>query len=172
MEFVENINKNNLGVEKKVEWYIGAIKKYAVFDGRTRRKEYWMFVLFNMIFAFIVSLLDELVFDSQEILFTLYRLFIFVPSLSVTVRRLHDVGKSGWFLLILLIPIIGIIWILILLCKDGEPGTNKYGENPKDNHKSGGFDDTIEQLKKLAELRDSGVLTEEEFAIQKEKILK
>ena len=79
--------------------------------------------------------------------------------------------RVSWFLLIVLIPIIGTIWILILLCKDGEPGTNKYGENPKDNPKSGGFDDTIEQLKKIAELRDSGVLTEEEFAIQKEKII-
>jgi uncharacterized membrane protein YhaH (DUF805 family) len=103
---------------------------YANFNGRARREEYWMFVLFNMIIAtalgFVLGLLSL-----PDWLAYIYSLAIVVPNIAVSVRRLHDIGKSGLWCLIGFIPLIGAIWLLILFCKDSEPGANKYGENPK-----------------------------------------
>lgn len=121
-----------------MDWYIRVLNKYAVFSGRARRKEYWMFVLFNFIFALVASLIDLgiglLTFAAFGfgLLYILYTLAVFVPGLAVSVRRLHDVGKSGWYYLIILIPIAGSIWLLVLLCTDSQPGDNKYGSNPKE----------------------------------------
>jgi len=118
-----------------VNWYLEVLKKYAVFSGRARRKEYWMFVLFNVIFAIIASILDSVLFgtaiEGLGPLYLIYGLAVLIPSWAVSVRRLHDVGKSGWFLFILLVPIVGAIWILILDCTDSQPGENQYGPNPK-----------------------------------------
>jgi len=118
-----------------MNWYIQVLKKYAVFSGRARRKEYWMFVLFNIIFTIVASILDTVLFGTAiqgpGPLYGLYGLAVLVPSLAVSVRRLHDVGKSGWFLLIALIPIVGGIWLLVLQCRDSAPGDNQYGANPK-----------------------------------------
>jgi len=120
-----------------MKWYLKVLKQYADFSGRARRKEYWMFFLFNMIFAFIAMILDNLfgLIISPEIpygaFYILYALAVFIPGLAVMVRRLHDVGKSGWMFLIALIPIIGAIWLLVLLATDSAIGTNKWGNNPK-----------------------------------------
>jgi uncharacterized membrane protein YhaH (DUF805 family) len=118
-----------------MEWYLAVLKKYAVFSGRARRKEYWMFFLFNLIFSFAAIILDNILGTASSrtgygLLNTFYTLAVFIPSLALSIRRLHDVDKSGWFLLIVLIPIIGAIWLLILACTHGTVGDNKYGADP------------------------------------------
>ena len=120
-----------------MEWYLKVMRNYANFNGRARRKEYWMFFLFNMIFAIAAVIADNIIgFTFGEtgygVFYILYALAVFIPGLAVTVRRLHDTGKSGWFYFIVLIPIIGWIWLLVLLCTDGNYGNNEYGSNPKD----------------------------------------
>ena len=115
-----------------MKWFIKCIKQYADFKGRARRKEYWMFTLFNAIFSIVASLIDTAIFGGLPILATLLSLFVLIPGLAVCVRRLHDVGKSGWMLLVCLIPVVGAIWLFILMCTDSEIGTNKWGDNPKE----------------------------------------
>ncbi|WP_113923903.1 DUF805 domain-containing protein [Cognataquiflexum aquatile] len=119
-----------------MDYFISALKNYATFSGRARRSEYWFFSLFYMIFAVVAITLDNLFGITIEGLFygPLYFILIFamiVPSLAVAVRRLHDVGKSGWFYFIILIPFIGAVWFLVLASTDSQPGRNKYGQNPK-----------------------------------------
>lgn len=113
-----------------------ALKRYAEFEGRSRRKEYWYFVLFNIIFSLFAFWLDTALGLFNEEYFTgpiqsLYALAVFIPGLAVAVRRLHDVGKSGWFLLISLIPLIGAIWLLVLFATESDNGENKYGSDPR-----------------------------------------
>ena len=120
-----------------MNWYLKVLKQYADFSGRARRKEYWMFVLFNMIFAIVAMGLDNAFgIAIGEIgygpLYGIYGLVLFIPSLAVSVRRLHDVGKSGWMILIPIIPIIGAIWLFVLMVTDSNPERNQYGENPKE----------------------------------------
>lgn len=120
-----------------MNWFIKSLKQYADFKGRARRKEYWMFILFSIIIGIILTLIEMMTgtfnyFVNMGPLSALFSLVILVPNLAVTVRRLHDIGKSGWMMLIVLIPIIGAIWFFILMIRDSEPGHNKYGENPKD----------------------------------------
>jgi len=113
-----------------MQWYLKVVKdNFANFQGRARRQEYWMFILFNSLFAFAALLLDGLL--GLGFLYALYVLAMFIPSTAVAVRRLHDTGKSGWWLLILLVPIIGSIWCLVLLCTDSENGANSFGPSPK-----------------------------------------
>lgn len=123
-----------------MNWYLKVLKQYADFRGRARRKEYWYFVLFNGIFALIAMGLDNLLgitFSSFDLyygpIYLLYGLALLIPNLAVSVRRLHDIGKSGWWILISIIPIIGAIWLIILFVTDSQPGANKWGENPKDS---------------------------------------
>jgi uncharacterized membrane protein YhaH (DUF805 family) len=118
-----------------VNWYIEVLKKYAVFSGRARRREYWMFVLFNVIIAVVLTMIEGIADpdseSSRNTLTTLYGLAVLLPSLAVGVRRLHDTGRSGWWLLFGLIPIIGAIVLLIFMIQDGRPTDNQYGPNPK-----------------------------------------
>ena len=119
-----------------MKWYLAVLKNYAGFTGRARRTEFWMFALFNLIFAFILGLIDGLIgtftFDIGIGLFSgLYALAVLIPGIAVAVRRLHDVGKSGWMLLIALIPIVGAIWLLVLYFTDSNAGENQYGPNPR-----------------------------------------
>ncbi len=121
-----------------MNWYLTVLKKYAVFSGRARRKEYWMFFLFNMIFGIVAVILDNVFGTAIEgvgygLFYFLYALAVLIPWLAVSVRRLHDVGKSGWMLFIVLIPIIGAIWLLVLMATNSNPGENKYGPNLKEN---------------------------------------
>ncbi|MCT2563679.1 DUF805 domain-containing protein [Chryseobacterium herbae] len=122
-----------------MKWYLKVLKQYADFTGRARRTEYWMYVLFNMIFAIVAAVLDNLLGlkFNQEIpygfIYLIYGLATFIPGLAVMVRRLHDVDKSGWWVFISLIPLVGTIWLLVLLATDGTPGANQYGVNPKEN---------------------------------------
>jgi len=117
-----------------MNWYLKVLKQYADFSGRARRKEYWMFVLFNMIFAIVAAILDNVLGIAMEgtgygPLYGIYALAVLIPGLAVAVRRLHDVGKSGWMILITLIPLIGAIWLLVLLVTDSNLGENQYGQN-------------------------------------------
>ena len=93
--------------------FIAVLKKYSDFESSSSRKEYWMFVLFNIVFSSLASVISPKIS-------MLYSLFVFIPALAVTVRRLHDVGKSGWVLLIIFIPLIGPIWLLYLLLQKGD----------------------------------------------------
>lgn len=110
-----------------MNWYFQALANYFNFADRARRKEYWMFVLFNMIFMIAVGVIDG-VLGSFGIL---YGLGVFIPGLAVTVRRLHDTGRSGWWMLISIIPILGIILLTYFMVLDGHTGVNEYGVNPK-----------------------------------------
>ena len=113
-----------------MNYYLNCLKlHYADFKGRARRSEYWYFVLFNAIIGFVLGLVFGLI--KLPFLAYVYSLAVCIPSIAVGVRRLHDVGKSGLFLLIGFIPVIGSIWLLILFCTDSQPGANKWGENPK-----------------------------------------
>lgn len=115
-----------------MNWYIAVLQKYAVFSGRAGRTEYWMFFLFNFIFSLAASLIGMLTFGILYIVAIVYGLAVLIPALAVGVRRLHDVGKSGWYYFIILIPIAGPIWFLVLMCIDSQPGDNQYGPNPKE----------------------------------------
>jgi uncharacterized membrane protein YhaH (DUF805 family) len=114
-----------------MEWYLKCFKQYADFNGRARRKEFWMFFLFNAIFIGVANILDY-VLGTFGVFYFLYALAVFIPGLAVSIRRLHDLGKSGWWLLIVLVPLIGSIWLLVLWVTEGTPGDNQYGQNPKE----------------------------------------
>ncbi len=111
-------------------WYLMVLKQYAAFGGRSRRKEYWMFFLFNLIVVAALTILDGIV-GSPGILVAIYGLAVLVPSIAVGVRRLHDTDRSGWWLLISLVPVIGSIVLLVFMVQDSRTGDNQYGPNPK-----------------------------------------
>jgi len=128
-----------------MNYYVAALKRYAVFRGRASKTEYWMFAWFNLIFGVVAFILDVVFRTSSVIkidltnflvLFPgeisgffgpLYFLAILIPFLAVTVRRLHDTGKSGWWCLLGLIPLVGTIWLIVLLASDGDREENAYG---------------------------------------------
>lgn len=101
--------------------------KYVDFNGRARRSEYWYFCLFN----FVVSAVISIVFGSDSALITIFSLAVLLPGLGVAARRLHDIGKSGWCLLLALIPLVGAIIIIVWMCREGDSGSNAYGDDPK-----------------------------------------
>lgn len=119
-----------------MNWYIDVLRKYAVFSGRARRKEYWFFVLFNILVSLLLGIIDGLTGSFSHsagigLLGGLYTLAVLIPSIAVSVRRLHDTDRSGWWLLISLIPVIGAIVLLIFMVLDSQTGENQYGPNPK-----------------------------------------
>ena len=113
-----------------MNWYLGCWKKYAEFSGRARRKEFWMFVLFNFLMSIAVGIVDGIL-GTNGALGGLYSLAVLIPSLAVAARRLHDTDRSGWWQLIALIPLIGVIILLVFVCSDSKPGENRFGPNPK-----------------------------------------
>jgi uncharacterized membrane protein YhaH (DUF805 family) len=119
-----------------LSWFIEALKKYAVFSGRSRRKEYWYFVLFVVIISIVLSIIDGLFGTNHRstgagLLSSIFSLAVLIPSIAVSVRRLHDIDRTGWWVLIGLVPIIGWIVLLVFHVQDSTPGTNRYGPNPK-----------------------------------------
>lgn len=119
-----------------MNWYLEVLKKYAEFNGRARRKEYWMFFLISTVISIILAVIDSFTGTISEeaglgLLSGIYALAVLIPGLAVTVRRLHDTDRSGWWILIGLIPIIGGIALLIFMVLDSTPGGNQYGPNPK-----------------------------------------
>jgi len=120
-----------------MNWYLEALKKYADFSGRARRREYWFFVLFNIIISVVLSVCDAVVGTYNAaagigILTGIYTLAVLIPGIAVSVRRLHDTGRSGWWLLIVLVPLVGALVLLIFMLIDGQPGQNAYGTSPKE----------------------------------------
>lgn len=116
-----------------MNWYMKVIKDAVDFNGRSRRKEFWMFQLFNFIISIVLGVISAVVGDTDLVLSTMYGLMILIPSLSVLVRRLHDTGRSGWWFFIILIPFVGAVVLLVFECLDSEPGVNQYGQCPKDD---------------------------------------
>jgi uncharacterized membrane protein YhaH (DUF805 family) len=126
-----------------MNWYLEVLKKYAQFDGRSRRKEYWFFALFNCLVGLVLGMLGGLTMafsghaDNPSYSFLglglvcLYSLAVLIPGLAVTVRRLHDTGRSGWWIFISFVPFVGGIILLIFMLQDSHPGPNQYGPNPK-----------------------------------------
>lgn len=141
-----------------MNWYLDVLKKYATFTGRATRQEYWMFTLIQMVISISswvligtfagmgdlagYGIMQDILFGLSGlcyILLVIYNLATFLPSLAVLVRRLHDTGRSGWWVLISLVPVIGIIILIVFLCMDSQTGNqldsqtgnNKYGPNPK-----------------------------------------
>ncbi|MFI0937342.1 DUF805 domain-containing protein [Streptomyces sp. NPDC021020] len=112
-----------------MRWYIRALRKYADFDGRARRKEYWMYTLFTVIGFLVVGYVKLKM--SSEIPYYTYLFAFLIPSTAVTCRRLHDIGKSGWFALLGFIPLIGVIIMLVFTTTEGDRGRNAYGLDPK-----------------------------------------
>ena len=120
-----------------MNWYLQVLKKYAVFNGRARRREYWLFALFNLIISIVLAVIDSVTGSlspeaGMGLLGAIYMLGVFVPSLAVTVRRLHDAEHSGWWLLIAMVPLIGVIVLLVFMVQESKPGQNQYGLNPKE----------------------------------------
>jgi len=112
-----------------MQWYLKALRQYVDFSGRARRTEYWMFQLFNIIAIIVLLLIDQVL--GTGFLSTLYVLAVLLPSLAVAARRLHDIGRSGWWQLIGIIPLIGAIVMIVWCATDGQPEPNQWGANPK-----------------------------------------
>lgn len=121
-----------------MNWFLMALKKFADFSSRSRRKEYWFFVLFYLLIYIVLAIVDNMTgmakaeYGGVGPLGGLFMLAMIVPSIAVAARRLHDIGKSGWWQLLAIVPLIGAIVLLIWYVKDGEPGTNRFGANPKE----------------------------------------
>jgi uncharacterized membrane protein YhaH (DUF805 family) len=118
-----------------MQWYLSVLKNYVGFQGRAQRKEYWMFFLFNAIVSIILITIDKIL-HVYPLLSTIYDLAVLLPNLAVSIRRLHDTGKSGWWILLGLIPFVGTIILLVFMCQDSQPDDNQYGPNPKSEFKS------------------------------------
>jgi uncharacterized membrane protein YhaH (DUF805 family) len=131
-----------------MNWYVKVLKQYVDFSGRARRTEYWMFTLFNVIISIVLAAVDGLLFGTGSFaassaagsvgfsaslgtLGTIYALAVLLPGLGAAVRRLHDTDRSGWWVLIALIPIVGGIVLIVFLATAGNSGPNRHGADPK-----------------------------------------
>jgi uncharacterized membrane protein YhaH (DUF805 family) len=112
-----------------MQWYLAVLKNYVGFSGRARRTEYWMFVLFSFLASLVLAIVESII-GVSGVLTSLYSLAVFLPSLAVLVRRLHDTGRSGLWVLIGLVPLVGFIILLVFLCQDSQ-GHNQHGPSPK-----------------------------------------
>ena len=160
-----------------MNWYLKALKKYAVFSGRAQRAEFWYFILFSIIVSILLTVVDIMLGlynpkSGMGVLSGIYALAILIPSIAVGTRRLHDIGKSGWWQFIALIPILGAIVLIVWFAIDSKED-NKYGKNPKklSNKNNIVNNNSIDQLEKLANLKEKGLLTEEEFNSKKQELL-
>jgi uncharacterized membrane protein YhaH (DUF805 family) len=142
-----------------MEWYLKCLRQYADFSGRAQRKEYWMFTLFNVIILFCIWLLDVVILISgfsevviiyylaaSRVVLMIYNLAVLFPAIAVTTRRLHDTGRSGWWLLLFLVPVVGWIVLFIFMLLKGDSGENEYGYDPLDET---GADATSEERYQL-----------------------
>jgi len=113
-----------------MKYYIEALKQYATFEGRTSVRGYWYFVLFNFIFSIGISIFGAAMGDYNGFLSSLYSLGIIVPTIAISIRRFHDINKSGWNTLWLIIPILNLILMLVWFTRKGDSGKNKYSNKP------------------------------------------
>ncbi len=121
-----------------MNYFLDALGKYAVFTGRARRSEYWFFVLFSCLIVIALGAAGLYVAKLTggpptlaEYLVDFFSLLIFIPSLAVSVRRLHDIGMNGWWVLLNFVPLGGLV-LIVLFCQDSQSGDNSYGPNPKE----------------------------------------
>jgi uncharacterized membrane protein YhaH (DUF805 family) len=115
-----------------MEYYLECLRKYAVFTGRSRRKEYWYFVLFNFLVLIVLSVVDRILgLTSPDtgvgLLRAIYSLGTIVPGLAAATRRLHDTGRSGWWIFLCFIPVVGAIILIVFLASESQSETNEYG---------------------------------------------
>ncbi|MBT2394085.1 MULTISPECIES: DUF805 domain-containing protein [Streptomyces] len=113
-----------------MHWYLDVLKKYAVFSGRARRQEYWMFALISTVISIALTIIDN-VAGTSPILGAVYSLVVLLPGIGVSIRRLHDTDRSGWWLLISLVPFVGVIILIVFLASEGKSHENSHGPNPK-----------------------------------------
>jgi len=113
-----------------VDWYLKVIKNYTGFTGRARRKEYWMYCLFYIIIGIAIGVVERVI-GMDGVLSGLYSLALLLPSIAVSIRRMHDTGRSGFWILINFIPILGWLVFLFFAIQDSQSGDNEYGPNPK-----------------------------------------
>ena len=116
-----------------MNWYLEVLKKYVVFDGRAHRTEFWMFTLISVVISIVLALIDVAIGTygaGGGVLQGIYGLAVLLPSLAVGARRLHDIGRSGWWLLLGLIPLVGIIILIVWWAQESDAGSNEYGPNP------------------------------------------
>lgn len=152
-------------------------RNYVGFTGRARRSEFWWWVLFQVLVSFVAASLWGI--SRSSALYGLTTLILFLPALALEVRRLHDVGRSGWWLLISFVPLVGIILLLVWFCKDGTVGTNRFGADPKLRSgvdpelfgAAGASSEDLARLEQLGRLRDQNVLTQAEFEAEKAKLM-
>jgi uncharacterized membrane protein YhaH (DUF805 family) len=111
-----------------MHWYTDVIKQYAVFDGRATRPQYWWFALINLIISLVLDF--AIPGAAGQTISAIYGLAVLLPSIGVAIRRLHDTNRTGWWLLVVLIPVVGWIWIIVLLALAGDSGPNQYGPPP------------------------------------------
>lgn len=116
-----------------MNYYLSVLKKYAVFEGRASRAEFWYFVLFNLIVGILVSVVGHFVTGGgkNNFFFALYALVVLLPGLGVTIRRLHDISRKGWWIFIWAVPLVGPIILIVFLTQNGHTGPNQYGADPK-----------------------------------------
>jgi uncharacterized membrane protein YhaH (DUF805 family) len=117
-------------------WYRESLRNYAIFEGRSRRREYWTFVICNSIAIAALTVVDRVIgtwhaHAQVGLLSGVFALAMIVPSIAVGVRRLHDTGRRGWWFLVVLVPLVGWITMIVFACQDSQPGANRYGPNPK-----------------------------------------
>lgn len=116
-----------------MNYYLEVWRKYAVFEGRARRKEWWYFTLANFAIvtpATVISTITAVSFSIFSVLWLIYSLAALIPALAVSVRRLHDIGRSAWWMLVPFVPVVGLFVFLIFMVLPGDPEANEYGENP------------------------------------------
>lgn len=119
-----------------MDWYLGVLRNYTGFTGRARRKEYWFFALFHVLIIIALTVLDSMLgtFNAESgygVLSLIYMLAVLLPSLAVSIRRLHDTNRSGWWLLLGFVPLIGGLVLLVFMILEGTQGSNDYGPDPK-----------------------------------------
>lgn len=136
------LNRKRKLEETYMNWYFAVLRNYAGFSGRARRKEYWMFLLFHIIFLVIAIILDNMLGLAFKDLgygpiYLIYTVAVLIPALAVAIRRLHDTGRSGWYILISLIPFIGSLILLVFFASAGDVDDNEYGSDPKQNEMLG-----------------------------------
>lgn len=112
--------------------YTGVLHQYCDFAGRTRRRVYWEFVLVNALIATAIGAIEGLLLNGSYLLGLVYTLAVLLPSLGAAVRRLHDTGRSAWWLFLMVIPLVGAVVLLVFLCLDSQPERNEWGVNPKE----------------------------------------
>lgn len=165
-----------------MHYYTDGLRRYFEFSGRATRSQYWLFslILFGILFAALI--LDQLIDDTQpegtSLIAGLVYLAHVIPSLAITVRRLHDIDKSGWWLLLLFVPLVGAIALLIFMCTPSTPGTNRFGTKASQPqqattapHSHLILNGSLHSLEKLASLRASGAIDENEYKQLKANIL-